>query len=428
MSVAVMFIVMFALLFLGVPIGISIACAMFSLLALNPVTTTQFVAQSMYSGLSSFTLIALPFFILSGTIMESGGLSRRMINVADALVGNVTGSLGMVTIIACMFFGAVSGSAIATVAAIGGIMLPAMAKAGYDKVYATALTTVAGCLGFIVPPSTPMVIYGITNRVSIGAMFMAGFLPALVVGGLLMLVNYVYCKKHNLVGSGHRFSLRNVARQFWLSKWALLMPVIILGGIYGGFMTPTESAVIACFYGIVVGKYVYKELTFKRIWHMFKDNTSFIGAMMFTFAPAGALSSIFAYLKVPTAIAGFFFSISTNKYVILLLIFILLVIVGMLLETTPAILLITPILLPVVEPLGIDPIHFGIFCILVLCIGLVTPPVAMGLFVAQSMTGISMMRIAKKAIPFMLALAVSCAIIGLFPEISLIIPRLSKYI
>lgn len=428
MSVAVMFLVMFFLLFVGVPIGVSIACAMFTLLALNPVTTVQFVAQNMFSGLNSFTLIALPFFILAGTIMEGGGLSRRMINAADSIVGNVTGSLGMVTVIACMFFGAVSGSAIATVAAIGGIMLPEMAKAGYDKTYATALTTVAGCLGFIVPPSTPMVIYGITNGASIGAMFMAGFLPAIVVGGSLMVVNYFYCKKHGYVSSGHEITARNIARQFWDAKWALLMPVIILGGIYTGVMTPTESAVVACAYGIIIGKFVYRELTFKRIWEMFKENTSFIGAMMFTFAPAGALSAIFAYLKVPAMISSFFLSISTNKYVILALVFVLLLIVGMLLETTPAILLITPILLPVAKQVGINPVHFGIFCILTLCIGLVTPPVAMGLFVAQSITGISMMKIAKRAIPFMIALAVSCMIIAVFPSISLLLPNLSGYI
>lgn len=428
MDIIVMFVVMFVLLFTGVPIGISIACAMLSLLMINPITTVQFIAQFMYSGLNSFTLISLPFFILAGTIMESGGLSRRMVNTADAIVGNITGSLGMVTIIGCMFFGAVSGSAIATVAAIGGIMLPAMAKAGYDKTYATALTTVAGCLGFIVPPSTPMVIYGVTNSVSIGAMFIAGFLPALVVGISLMFVNYCYCKKHGLVGSGHKISFRNVKKQFWDSKWALLMPIIILGGIYSGIMTPTESAVMACFYGIIIGKFVYKELTYERIWHLFKDNTSFIGAMMFTFAPAGALSAVFAYLKVPAMISTFFFSISTNPYVILALVFLLLIVVGMLLETTPAILLITPILLPVAKQVGLDPIHFGIFCILVLCIGLVTPPVAMGLFVAQSMTGISMMKIAKLCIPFMVALAVSCFIIAIFPQITLILPQISGYI
>lgn len=192
----------------------------------------------------------------------------------------------MVTIIACMFFGAVSGSAIATVAAIGGIMLPAMVKSGYDKVYATALVAIAGSLGMIIPPSTPMVVYGVTNNVSIGDLFMAGFLPGLLIGGALMVVNYVICKRKGYgVGIKHKVSGKNIGKAFWDAKWALFMPLIILGGIYSGIVTPTEASVVACVYGILVGLLVYKELTFKKLWQMFKDNTCFIGAMLFTFAP-----------------------------------------------------------------------------------------------------------------------------------------------
>lgn len=398
-SVAILFGVMFALLFLGVPIGVSIACAMLALIRFAPITKLTFIAQSLYSGLDNFTLLSLPFFMIAGTIMEGGGISRRIVKAANSAIGNVTGSLGMVSIIACMFFGAVSGSAIATVAAIGSIMLPAMAQEGYNRTYATALIAVAGSLGMIVPPSTPMVVYGVTNNVSIGALFMGGFLPAMVVGGLLMTVNYFTCRKYGWVGKNHRLSGKEIAKTFWDAKWALLMPVIILG------------------------RFIYRELTWRNIWEMYKKNTSFIGAMLFTFAPAGALSSIFAYMKIPARITAFFISISSNPYVILFMILILLLIVGMFLETTPSMLLISPILLAVVQEIGVNPVHFGIFMVLALCVGLVTPPVAMDLFVAQSMTGIDMISIARKGKWFILSMIAATLIILYVPWISLVLPK-----
>lgn len=425
MGTGLMFAAMFGLLLLGVPIGVSLACSMLLLLTVNPLTTTEFVAQALYSGLDSFTLISLPFFMIAGTIMEAGGISKRIVNAANSIVGNVTGSLGMVTIIACMFFGAVSGSAIATVAAIGGIMLPAMVKSGYDKVYATALVAISGSLGVIIPPSTPMVVYGVTNNVSIGDLFMAGFLPGLLIGGSLMVVNYVICKRKGYgIGTKHKVSGKNIAKSFWDAKWALFMPIIILGGIYSGIVTPTEASVVACVYGILVGLLIYRELTLAKLWAMFKDNTCFIGAMLFTFAPAGALSSIFAYLKVPDMVTNFFTGISTNQHVVLLLMLVLLLIVGMFLETTPSIILFSPILYPVATSVGVDPVHFGIFTVVALAMGLVTPPVAMDLFVAQSMTGISMLKIAKKAIPFLLAMFTAVLLITLIPEISMVLVNL----
>ena len=425
MGTGLMFLSMFGLLLLGVPIGVSLACSVLILLTVNPLTTTEFVAQALYSGLDSFTLISLPFFMIAGTIMEAGGISKRIVNAANSIVGNITGSLGMVTIIACMFFGAVSGSAIATVAAIGGIMLPAMVKSGYDKVYATALVAIAGSLGMIIPPSTPMVVYGVTNNVSIGDLFMAGFLPGLLIGGALMIVNYVICKRKGYgAGIKHKVSGKNIGKAFWDAKWALFMPLIILGGIYSGIVTPTEASVVACVYGILVGLLVYKELTFKKLWQMFKDNTCFIGAMLFTFAPAGALSSIFAYLKVPDMITRFFTGITTNQQLILLMMLVLLLIVGMFLETTPSIILFSPILYPVATSVGVDPVHFGIFVVVALAMGLVTPPVAMDLFVAQSMTGISMLKISKKAVPFLLAMFTAVLLITLIPEISMVLVKL----
>ena len=220
MATGIMFLVMFGLMFLGVPIAISIFLAMVLLISMNPVTTANFLAQTFYSGVASFTMLALPFFMVAGTIMETGGLSKRLVNAAKSMIGGITGSLGMVTIVACMFFGAVSGSAPATVAAIGAIMIPMMVQDGYSKYYATALTCCAGGLGVIVPPSYPMVLYGVTVNQSVGDLFMAGLGPALVVGGILMIINYVYCKKHNLKGD-NKFSFMEMLKSFWDAKWAL---------------------------------------------------------------------------------------------------------------------------------------------------------------------------------------------------------------
>ena len=235
----VMFGSMFAMLLIGVPIGVALAGAMVLLLFVEPVTSMTFVTQAMYTGVGNFTLLALPFFIISGSIMETGGISKRLVNVANSILGGMTGGLGMVTILACMFFGAISGSSPATVAAIGAIMVPQMVRAGYDKYYATALIAVAGGLGVIVPPSYPLVVYGITNNVSISDLFMAGWGPAILVGALLMIVNYLFSKKHGYKGTGQKFSVKRFLKELWDAKMAMLMPIIILGGIYSGVFTAT---------------------------------------------------------------------------------------------------------------------------------------------------------------------------------------------
>ena len=420
METLTMFLVMFGLMFLGVPIAVAIFVAMFYLIAVNPVSTVNFVAQSCYSGIASFTNLALPFFMISGTIMETGGLSKRLVRVANSLVGGVTGSLGMVTIIACMFFGAVSGSAPATVAAIGSIMIPMMVQDGYNKYYATGLICCAGGLGVIVPPSYPMVLYGVTCNVSVGDLFMCGIGPALVVGGILMIINYIYCSKHNLRGS-NEFSVKNVGESLWDAKWALVMPVIILGGIYGGFFTATEAAVVAAVYGIIVGLFLYRELKLDALWKIFKDNTAFIAGTMFVMAPAKATGSIFAYLGITDIVGGFMFAISRNYYVVLFMIFIIMFIVGMFVQTTPAIVILAPTLLAVVQKVGVDPIHFGIIMTLALAIAFVTPPVALNLFVGSSMTGISIDKITRAAWPFLIGLIISFFIVAYIPSISLFI-------
>lgn len=407
------------MLLIGVPIGIALAGSMVCLLLVDPVTSMTFVTQAMYTSVGNFTLLALPFFMIAGSIMATGGISKRLINVANCVVGNTTGGLGMAAIFACMLFGAISGSAPATVSAIGGIMIPQMIRAGYDKYYATGLCAVAGGLGVIVPPSYPMVVFGVTNNCSISDLFLAGWGPAILVGVLLMIVNYLYSKKHGYEGTGQKFNFKYFIKELWGAKLALLMPVIILGGIYSGAFTATEAAVVAVVYGIFVGKFIYKELSFSEIWDMYKVNIPSIGGMMFVFAPAGGLGAVFSMMGVTKAIQAGFLSVSDNFYVIMILIFILLFFVGMFVQTTPAIVIFSPILLPIVTSFGMDPIQFGLVMTLSLAIAFVTPPVAANLFVATSMTGLGMVPIVRNAIPFIVVLFIAMVMVAFIPAISM---------
>lgn len=414
MDLLILFGTMVIFFAIGVPIGICLIFPCFLMLLVNPVTSASFLAQSFYTGVASSSMIALPFFMICGNIMDKGGISKRLVNAANNCIGGVTGSLGMVTILACMFFGAVSGSAVATVAAIGAIMLPEMVRNGYDKYYATGMCAVAGGLGIIVPPSYPMVVYGITNNESIGDLFIAGLAPAALVGGLLMFVNYLYCKKHGIKGN-NKFHLKTALKGFWDAKWALLMPVIILGGIYSGIMTATESAVVATVYGIIIGRFVYKEVTFRQLWDEFRATATFSGGMMWTVAPATAIGLIFTYLGVNKAIAGFFLSISSNTYIVMFLIVCILFLIGMFMQTTPAIVIFSPVLLGVAEAVGVSSLQFGQVMNLALALGFCTPPVCANVFVAQSMTGMPMDKIVKPAIPFIGVLILALLMVAFFP-------------
>lgn len=418
MATAVMFFLLFLFLILGVPIGICLIFPLFFLIRLDPVTTGPYLANVMYSGVASFTTMAIPFFVLAGDIMSGGGISERLVSFADRCVGKVTGSYGMVTVLGCMFFGAVSGSSPATCAAIGSIMIPVMVRKGYNKYYAVALVACAGGLGIIVPPSYPMLIYGVTNNISVGDLFMAGIGPACVVGGVLMLVNYLYCRKHNLRGD-IPFNFKEFLRAFWDAKLAILMPVIILGGIYGGIFTPTESAVVAVVYGLIVSFFIYRSLTLKRALEMFRKAAILVGGTLLTIAPANGLGKVFAFMGVTDTIQKAFYSVSTNKYIILIMIYALMFVVGMFVQTTPAIVILSPMLLQVVQGVGIDPIHFGMVMIICLAIAFVTPPVATNLFMTSSLTGVPIDRIVRASIPFLIGLIISLFIVGFVPAISL---------
>jgi len=419
MATLVLFGIAAFLLAIGVPVGVSLGLGMIAVALGFGTTNLGFLAQGMYSGFDTLPLTAIPCFMLAGAIMETGGLSRRLVNVADKLVGNTTGGLGTVTVVACLFFGAISGSGPATVAAIGGIMIPYMVKAGYDRTYGTGLAAVAGGLGVIMPPSIPLVVYGVATNTSIGDLFLAGIVPAFIVAAFLIVPNVLLSKKAGYLGNGQKFSWKELGKAIWDAKWALLMPLIILGGIYGGIFTPTEAAVIATFYGIVIGLFVYKELTLKALWKMLVDNTSFVGGIMLTFAPAAAMGAVLSLLGVPIGITNFLLGISKSKWVVLLIVNLFLVVVGMVMDTTSANIIFSPILLAALKPFGVDPVHLGLLITINLAIGFVTPPVAANLFVASGMTGIPLDKIVKKAWPFIIAMFLALMLITYVPNSSI---------
>jgi C4-dicarboxylate transporter DctM subunit len=413
-------------LLVSVPIGVSIGLAIIVTIAATNVTVFGMLGQAMQTSLVQFPLLAVPFFMLCGSLMETGGLSKRLVNVGLAFVGHKRGGLATVAILTCLFFGAISGSAPATVAAIGTIMIPSMTKYNYDKEYATGLMAVSGGLGVIIPPSIPFVLYGVATSTSVGDLFIGGVFPGILLGIILIIISTYLCKKKGYEGTGEEFSWKKVGKAIWDAKWALLVPIIILGGIYGGIFTPTEAAIVACVYGLIIGLFVYKELKFEALYKMFVDNGILVGSVIITMATATALGTIFAMLQVPTHIAAAISTVSQNKYVILLLINLFLLVVGMLMDVAAAILILAPILVQVVRAFGIDPVHFGIIMTVNLAIGFVTPPVAVSMYVASGISGVPVMRVARQAVPFLFGFLIGLAIIVMIPQLVLFLPSLLR--
>ena len=405
------------LLIFTVPIGVSIGTAVFMGMMVGGLPPV-FLAQKMYSALDSFPLLAVPFFIVAGDIMQKGTIANSLLAVSRCLVGHIKGGMAHISILTSLFYGALSGSAAATVAAVGGIMIPAMEKEGYPKEFATAVNSTSGCLGIMIPPSIPLILFGSTAGVSISDLFVATIVPGILMGCALMLVSYVICVRRKYGKTVARAKFAEMMKALYEAKWAIMVPVIVLGGIYGGIFTATEAAVIATVYSLIVGMFIYRELTLKMIWDMFFDCTASMGGMNYTMAVAGALSAVFVYHGFGEMVQNFFFSISTNPVVIMSLIFVLLFIAGMFVQTTPIMVILSPVLLQIVTPLGISPIQFGLVMLLSLCIAFVTPPVASNLFVAQSMTGLDVVGISKKALPFMAVLIASMIIVAFVPAVS----------
>jgi C4-dicarboxylate transporter, DctM subunit len=407
-------------LFFTVPIGIAIGLAVLFTILYTGGMPVEFLMKELTNSVDSFPLLAVPYFIIAGEIMGKGGISKRLFNVADSMVGNKTGGIAMATIITCMFFAAISGSGPATVAAIGGIMIPAMVQKGYDKRFATAVVAAAGSIGVIIPPSIPMVIYGVSGSVSIGDMFIAGIIPGILVGIGLMIYSYIHSKKMGYTGTDHKTTVKGILTAIWDAKWALMIPMVILGGIYGGVFTPTEAAVVAVVFGLIVSVFVYKELKFKDLPQIFVDSGLTTATVLVIVGAATAFGRLLTIEQIPNQIAQAMLSLSSEPLIIMMLITLLLLIVGCFMDTIAAIIILTPILLPVATQIGYDPIHFGIIMIVNLSIGFITPPLGVNLFVGAGISGLSLEQLSKAIVPFFFAMVITLLLIIVVPQLSLL--------
>lgn len=427
MTIALLFGTLFVCLLIGVPIAISLGVSALVAIYFGSTLPLGIITQKAFTSLDSFPLLAIPFFMLAGILMGKGGVSKRLLNLANAMVGWMTGGLSMVTIVACMFFAAISGSGPATVAAIGGFMIPAMIARRYEGGFAAAVAAAAGSIGVIIPPSIPFVLYGVIGSVSVGSMFLAGILPGLLIGIALMLTAYIIARiKGYKPVEQTKFEFKDVLKAFFDAKWALLIPVIILGGIYGGIFSPTEAAVVAVVYALIIGVFVYKELSWPDVYQSFREAVVINATTMIIIG----LSVSFAYFmtleQIPNDISTYLTDLSTNPFVILLAINLLLLIVGMFIDTISALVVLTPILLPIVTAVGVDPIHFGVILVANLAIGFITPPLGVNLFVASSVGNVRFEKITWGILPFLLTMIICLLVITYFPPLSMWLPEMFK--
>lgn len=420
--VALLFIAFGIMIILGAPIALGLAAGGASAILFSGNLSPLLVGQRMFGALDSFTIMAIPLFMLAGNLMSSGGISRRLTNFCNALLGWMPGGLGVVSIFACMLFGALSGSPTATCAAIGSIMVPSMIEAGYDKKFSLGTVAVAGILGCIIPPSTVMVSYSSATDASVGGMFMGGVIPGILMGIAMMVVAVQYGIKHNVPRT--KFTWRMLGKRFVDAIGALLMPVIILGGIYGGIFTPTEAAGVACAYGFIVGIFFYRELKLKDLRATILGAASSGGMVLFIMATAGVFGYVMARYQVPVIIADFIIALCDNRIIFLLLVNILLLIVGCFMETTAAILILAPILTPILPVFGIDPIHFGVMMCINLAIGCATPPLGLNLYVAAGITGDKVETVVNKhTVMYILVSIVILFLLTYIPEIVTFLPN-----
>lgn len=416
--IALVFIV---LTIIGVPLFVSVG--MTTLLALFMIDIPfTLMAQTGYSSLTPFPLLTIPLFVLAGRLMEVGGMATRMISIATNLVGAYRGSMGLVTVFACMLFAALSGSGPATTAAIGSVTVPAMKRDGYDVPFAASITASAGALGSLIPPSNLMIIYGLVSETSIPRLFLAGLLPGLMITLFLMITTYIIARRRNYGGDGAPFSWGPFLKALWDGKWSIGAPVLILGGIYGGKFTPTEAAGVAVFYSLFVGLFIYRELTLKKLIDALRF-TALLTGILILITPTLAFGQLTAFYDIPTAVQQSITSLTTNPFLVLLLIGVFYIFIGTFMESLAQIVLFTAVFLPLVTSLGVDPVLFGVFTVITCEIGFLTPPLGANLTVAARISGISIERISVAVLPFILAYILGMIVLILFPDLTLFLPN-----
>jgi len=400
----ILFFTFMGCLALGVPIAFSIAVAGTATIIAGDVNLL-IVIQRLFAATDSFSLVAIPFFILAGDLLARGQMSITLVAFAEACLGKIKGGLSAVSVLASMFFAAISGSGAATTAAVGSSMIPELEKRGYEVDRAAALIAAGGCIGVVIPPSVPMVLYAVIAEQSVTRLFKNGFFPGFMMGGILIVISLYQAKKLNYP-DGKAFSFKNMLYKFKEAIWALIMPLVILGGIFSGYFTPSEAAGVAVVYSMIASMFIYRDLTIRELGQIMLGSGKTSAVIMIIIACSGVFGWALANWQIPELIAEAVLAISSNKYIILSLIAIIILIAGVFMETSSAIILLTPVFLPLVNMLGIDLIHFGLIFTIGLAIGMITPPVAIDLFVASSITGMPIERIAKKVVPYLVGLII----------------------
>ncbi|MDO9599666.1 MAG: TRAP transporter large permease subunit [Azoarcus sp.] len=402
---------------LSVPIAVSIGLAAMSGVAAANLPSLV-IAQQLYAALDKYPLVAIPFFILAGNLMEAGGISERMVEFAKSLVGGVQGGLAMTCVLTCMIFAAVAGSSVATTFAVGAILIPAMVRHGYPAPFAASLQATAAELGVIIPPSIPMILFAVSTDTSTGELFIAGVVPGILIAGALMAYVWLYARRNGLGlqdGEG-RLSMWSALRSAWL---ALLMPVIILGGIYGGIFTPTEASVVAVVYAVVVGMFVYRRISFSQLSATLHRSVVSTATIMFIIANAGVFGFLLNRAGVPDALGQWLASIFSDRTSFLLGVNGALFVIGMFIETSASIVVLAPLLLPVAISFGVDPVHFGIIMVINLALGMITPPFGVNLFAASSIAKVPLERMIRPLLPFVATVIGCLLLITYVPQISL---------
>ena len=420
----------FIVLFLiGTPIAVALgATSLFNMEVFDTIAVSSFT-KTASNGFNSYLLVACPLFTFAGDIMAKGGISKKLFNIFSYFIGDKTGGMPCAVVVTCLFYGAISGSAPATTAAVGSMTIPILVAMGYDLTFCAALVAIVGGLGVIIPPSIPFILYCMGTNSSVGALFIAGILPGILIGALLMVYSVYYCKKHGEDKVKIHESVDELRQKgFWNvfkeSFWALLSPVFILGGIYGGFVTPTEAAVVSVVYALIVSLFIYRTAKVSDLWNIVREAVDTYAPLLFILGSAAAFGKVLTLTQVPQMVATTIGGVFTSKIALLIVINVFLLFVGMIMDTGPAILILAPILAPLTTAAGIDPIHFGIIMICNLAIGFVTPPVGNNLYVASTITKIPVMTIAKRALPFMGVFFLALILITFVPQISLLLTGL----